>query len=445
MRRSQSRRRLSALAAMATAGTMLVAGCSSSSSAKGGTGTDTSGQVTLKVRLFGTFGFKEAGLFDQYMQLHPNIKIDYSTAEHESDYYTALQTSLASGAGLGDVQGIEVGHVADVTHNLGDKFVDLNTLGAASLKGDFYDWKWQASMTSDGKQLGLGTDIGPLAVCYRADLFKQAGMPTDTASVSALWSNGWDGYVAAGQKYMQNAPAGSHWVDSAASVFDTMVGQSATQYVDGSGKVIIDSNPVVKAAWDESMKIATTNLTAAESEWTPAWNTSFSTGSFATIPCPAWMLGYIKKNAEKIPGKWNVATVPGGGGDWGGSYLAIPKASKHQKEAYDLIAWLSDAKQQETLFTKVGAFPSNQKAAAATSVASYTDTFFSGPDGSTPAPIGKIFADSAAKLVVATRGPKDGDIQTAVNNGIGRVETQHQDPGASWSTVKTDVAKATAS
>lgn len=440
MRRAQSRRRLTALTALALAGVMAVTGCSSADPDDGGS----SGQVTLKVRLFGTFGYKEAGLLDQYTKLHPNIKIDYSTTQQESDYYTALQTSLASGAGLGDVQGIEVGHVADVTHNLGDKFVDLNTLGASSLKGDFYDWKWQASMTPDGKQLGLGTDIGPLAICYRADLFKQAGLPTDSASVSALWSGGWDGYIEAGQKYMQKAPADSHWVDTASGIFNTMLGQSPTQFYDSSGKVIWDSNPAVKAAWDKSMKIATSNLTAAQGQFSQTWNTSFSTGKFATIACPAWMIGYIKSNAAALSGKWNVASIPGGGGNWGGSYLAIPKASKHQKEAYDLIAWLSAAQQQATLFTKVGNYPSNKQAAADPSVAGATDQFFSGPDGSTPAPIGKIFADSAGKLVVAIRGPKDGNIQDLIDKGIGRVETQHQDPDASWAKVKADIAAALA-
>ncbi|WP_198540073.1 extracellular solute-binding protein [Streptomyces sp. CT34] len=420
------------------ANAVAVTGCSSSQSNEG----SSSGQVILKVRLFGTFGYKEAGLFDAYMKLHPNIRIDYSTTEQESGYYTALQTSLASGSGLGDVQGLEVGHIADATHNLGDKFVDLNTLGASSLKNNFYDWKWQASMTPDGKQIGLGNDIGPLAICYRADLFEQAGLPTDSASVSALWAHGWDGYVQAGQKYLQHAPAGSHWVDTASGIYNTIIGQSRQQYYDGSGKVVWDSNPAVKSAWDESMKIATTDMTAGLSQYSQNWNTSFATGSFATIACPSWMIGYIKSQAGSAKGRWSVATIPGGGGDWGGSYLAIPKASKHQKEAYDLIAWLTSARQEATLFANVGMFPSNRKAAADPSVTGATDTYFSGPDGKSAAAIGKIFGDSAAKLTVATTGSKDGTIRDAIDRGIARVETQHRSPDESWSQVKTDIAAA---
>src|SRR5215475_13278668 len=121
----RTRRKGLALASALAAVVLIAAGCSSSSS-----DSSSGSKTTLKVRLFGTFGYKEAGLFDQYQKLHPNIKIDYTTVEQEATYWTALQTGLASGAGLGDVQGIEVGRIAATTSQLSDKFVDLNTLGA---------------------------------------------------------------------------------------------------------------------------------------------------------------------------------------------------------------------------------------------------------------------------------------------------------------------------
>ncbi len=179
------------------------------------------------MRLFGTFGYKEAGLFDQYQKLHPNIKIDYTTVEQEATYWTALQTSLV----LRRRSRRRAGHRGrpDRGRHLAaqaDKFVDLNTLGAASLKDNFYAWKWQES-TAGGKQLGLGTDIGPLAICYRTDLFKAAGLPTDPTQVSALWANGWDGYVAAGQQYKaQRRSPDSTGPTRAGGMFNAVIGQS---------------------------------------------------------------------------------------------------------------------------------------------------------------------------------------------------------------------------
>ena len=94
------------------------------------------------------------------------------------------------------------------------------------------------------------------------------------------------------------------------------------------------------------MQVAAGGLSAKLSQFSTAWNVAFTTGSFATIACPSWMVGYIKSEAGAMTGYWNIASIPGGGGDWGGSYLGIPKASKHQKEAYDLISWLTAAEQQ---------------------------------------------------------------------------------------------------
>ena len=258
------------------------------------------------------------------------------------------------------------------------------------------------------KQLGLGTDIGPLAICYRTDLFKAAGLPTDPTQVSALWANGWDGYVAAGQQYKAHAKAGQYWTDTAGGMFNAVIGQSTNQYYDASGKLIVDSNPAVKAAWDESMKVAAGGLSAKLSQFSTAWNVAFTTGTFATIACPSWMVGYIKSEAGAMSGQWNIANIPGGGGDWGGSYLAIPKASKHQKEAYDLISWLTAAEQQAAVFKAVGNFPSNSKAAADPTVASATDKYFSGgtdPNNPVGAPIGKIFGDSAGEAAAGRPRP----------------------------------------
>jgi cellobiose transport system substrate-binding protein len=416
-----------AIAGILAASLALTAACSSSSG-------NSSGQITLKVRLFGTFGYKEAGLFDQYEKAHPNIKIDYSTVEQEATYWTGLQTSLASGAGLGDVQGIEVGRIAAVTSQLGDKFVDLNQYGAGDVKGDFYPWKFAAGTTADGKVIGLGTDIGPLALCYRADLFKAAGLPSDPSSVSALWaSNGWDGFVAAGQQYMSHAPAGSHWVDTAGGFFNAIIGQSANQYYDKSGNVVATTNPAVKAAWDESVKM-TGNLSAALSQFSTAWNVAFTTGTFATIACPSWMVGYIKSEAGAMSGQWNIASIPGGGGNWGGSYLGVPAKADHPKEAADLVKWLTAADQEAAIFKAVGNFPSNSKAASSADVANATDAYFSGGtgDAKTPAPIGKIFGESASNLVVAITGPHDGDIKNAISTALTRVETGQQSAADSW-------------
>ena len=417
-----ARRATLRLGAVALAGALLAA-CGSGSS---GSSADKGGKVTLTIGLFGTFGFKEAGLYKEYEKLHPNVTIKESSTENEADYWPALQTRLAGGGGLADIQGIEVGRIAAVTQQQSDKFEDLSAFGAKSLKGDYSAAKWAAATTSDGRVMGLGTDQGPEAICYRSDLFKKAGLPTDRAELAKKWAT-WDDYLKLGKQYQAKAGAKSHWMDSVGSLYSLIVGQQKERYYDASGKLIYDKNPAIKSAWDTSVTAAKDGLSAKLAQWTPAWNQAFSSGSFATLGCPAWMLGYIKGQAgTTAKGKWDVAPLPGGvSGNWGGSYLAIPKGSSHAKEAYDLMKWLTAAPQQAKLFKKQGSFPSNL--GAITAVKDVKDPYFSN------APIGELFGTAAETSPVQVLGVHDQDVSTQITNALGEVERKNTSSSTAWS------------
>lgn len=250
--RRATRRAAVRVGAVALAGSLLAAcgsgGTDASSDAAGG-------DITLTVDLFGSFGYKEAGLYAEYEKLHPGITIKQTDTEDEQDYWKSLQTRLAGGGGLADVQGIEVGRIASVTQQQADKFEDLKRYGAADLKDEFAEAKWSAATTQDGRVLGLGTDVGPEAMCYRSDLLKQAGLPTDREELAQRWST-WDGYLELGKQYKAKAPAGSAWMDSVGSLFTIMIGQEKERYYDASGALVYDTNPAVKAAWDAAADAA---------------------------------------------------------------------------------------------------------------------------------------------------------------------------------------------
>ncbi|MFI1395594.1 ABC transporter substrate-binding protein [Streptomyces sp. NPDC020681] len=420
------------LGAVVLAGALLAACGSGSSDSSSGSA---DGKVTLTVDLFGSFGYKEAGLYAEYEKLHPNVKIKQSDTEDEQDYWKSLQTRLAGGGGLADVQGIEVGRIAAVTQQQADKFEDLKKYGADKLKGQFADAKWSAALGKEGQVLGLGTDVGPEAMCYRTDLFKQAGLPTDRTELAAKWST-WDGYLALGKEFKKKAPAKSAWLDSVGSLYTIMVGQQKERYYDASGKLIYEENPAIKEAWDASTAAAEAGLSAKLDQWSPQWNQAFTAGSFATMPCPAWMLGYIRGQAgDAGKGKWDIAKLPAGAGNWGGSYLSIPRAAKHKKEAYELIQWLTAPEQQAKLFQKVGNFPSSTGAIA--KVATATDPYFSG------APIGQIFGDAAKAAPVQVLGVHDKSVADQITNALSEVERKGTAPDKAWSTAKKNVKNAT--
>jgi cellobiose transport system substrate-binding protein len=431
MRRAHTGRVLAALCAALLAGTA-VAGCGSDDDDSDGS--SDGGKVTINVGLFGTFGFKEAGLYDEYERLHPNIKIVQHDTEKEEVYWPALQTRLAGGGGVDDIQGIEVGRVVDVAQNQADKWLDLNTLGAQAETADYLPWKSKAITTKDGKVLGLGTDVGPMAICYRKDLLQQAGLPTDRAELAQRWST-WEGYLELGRQFKGGAPGGSSWMDSATGMYNAMIGQQQTFYYDAGGKLIYDTNPAVKNAWDLAATAGEQGLTAKLTQFQADWNQAFAKGAFATISCPAWMIGYIKEQAgDAGNGKWDVAAAPGGTGNWGGSYLAIPKNAKHPQEAYDLLKWLTAKEQQITLFTKRGSFPS--RVSAIQQVSATTDPYFSN------APIGQIFSASAERMPVQTLGVRDNDIKVNIQNGLIAIEAQGVKRDDAWKQARDSIKSA---
>jgi cellobiose transport system substrate-binding protein len=430
--------RVITLLAVAAALVLAALGCGGDDSVSGGPETAAAGteKVTLTVGLFGTFGYKEAGLYDEYMTLHPNVTIKETSIEFEQDYYQALQTHLAAGAGLSDVQGIEVARIAEVTQTQADKFVDLRDLGADDLESTFFPWKWGAATSPEGAVVGLGTDTGPLAICYRTDLFKKAGLPTDREELASMWQT-WPDFIEVGKQYAAKAPDDSAFMDSASGYYNAIIGQSETQYYDADGNPIYDTNPAVKDAWDLAVSAIQAGLTAKLKQFDQPWNQAFANGRFATIACPAWMIGYIKGQAgDSSSGKWDVAPIPGGGGNWGGSYLAIPTASEHQQEAYDLIQWLTAPEQQVKMWTQAQHFPSSSTAAEDDAVAAASDEYFSN------APVGELFKESADNLTVAILGPKDGVIKDTISNGLLRVDQQGEDPDTAWQKTMDEIASA---
>ncbi|MEV6207047.1 hypothetical protein [Kitasatospora sp. NPDC051914] len=71
--------------------------------------------------------------------------------------------------------------------------------------------------SADGKALfGLGPDMGGMALCYRSDLFKAAGLPTERGQVSALLTDR-PACTAAGKRFLANSPDKNvKWFDRAA-------------------------------------------------------------------------------------------------------------------------------------------------------------------------------------------------------------------------------------
>ncbi|MER5644862.1 ABC transporter substrate-binding protein [Streptosporangium sp. NPDC002524] len=416
------------LAAGVLAAGMLTAGCGGGSPSTGSTPTD--GKITLTLNLFGNMGFKE--LYAKYEAAHPNIKIVERTSAY-NDHHRNLAAHLATRSGTADVEAIDTGFVAQF-RNQPQHFADLRQHGADQLKDRWLPWKWEASLAKSGAQIGYGTDVGGLAMCYRRDLFEKAGLPTGRDEVSKLWPD-WTSYFETGKRYTAKKPEGAAFFDGGPQVFNAMVGQAETGYYDAQDNVVVATNPAIRAAYDEVLKAVADGQSAKLVGSSPAWNTGFAKSQFATIACPAWMLAKIQDQGKDFAGQWDVAAIPGGGGNWGGSYLTVPAQSKHLKEAVELITWLTAPEQQIEVFAKHGILPSTVATYDKPEVTGLKHEFFN------DAPIGQIFTTAARNLKPQHQGPRAGDIQTAIRDSINRVEEGKQDGAEAWTQMLEDVER----
>jgi cellobiose transport system substrate-binding protein len=389
-------RRLRTVAAAALAAGLALgpAACSKSDDGGGGSG---GGKVKLTVDTFGNFGYTKA--LQDFNASHPNIEAVERKNGQLNDFSPKLAQWIATGSGAGDVVGLEEGLLLLYLRQP-DKFVNLMDQGGQELESRFPKWKFERGKAKTGELIGIGTDVGGLATCYRKDLFQQAGLPTDREQVSQLIST-WDKYIEAGKQFKASGVK-AKWIDSATSIMQPYIMQnSTTWFFDQSDKFIGDTNPVVKQAWNLGLQMAQEGLTGKLVRWQPDWSAAFKNSAFATVPCASWYAGgTIKDNAGPgLAGKWDIANIPGGSGNWGGSYLAIPKQSKHPKEAYELIKFLSSKEGQLDSFQEAGGMPSNLEAAADPVFADKTNDYLSN------APFGKIFSESVKNLQPVYLGP----------------------------------------
>ncbi|MFF9912685.1 ABC transporter substrate-binding protein [Streptomyces sp. NPDC013457] len=433
--RSRQARRRTAWAAVAGVAVCaaLITGCG------GDGGSDEAGgdgRITLRIGTFGSFGYDDktgAKLYAEYEKAHPNIRIVESNVADGQKYWDTLKLRLSRNSGLADIQALEVGYVAEATGPaMADKWVDLGTTGGADL-GSYLDWKVKQATTADGKVIGLGTDIGPMAICYNKELFAKAKLPTDRAAVGALWQGDWAKFLKTGETYKKAAPPGTSFHDSASGLFNAVVSSEAVQYADTKGELDYENSPGVKKAWDTAVAAAQGGLTAKLRQFDEkgTWNAAFKNSAFATVACPSWMTGIIKDQAGAAnQGKWDIAAPPVAG-NWGGSFLAVPKSGKHAKEAAELAAWLTAPAQHAKVFGVNGNIPSTKDTLSSAAVQDAKLPYF----GDTP--VGRIYSEAAAGITPAPISRWDGQVKTFLtDNGILDIEQRGTDPAKAWENVR---------
>jgi multiple sugar transport system substrate-binding protein len=293
---------------------------------------------------------------DEWNQTHPNIKVNYLNAGAGNAEYTKLNTALQANSDIPDVVQIEYQHLP--YYIVQGVLLDLVDYGANDVKSQFVPWTW--SQVSQGEGVyAYPQDAGPMVMFCNNAVLDKYGIEVPTT---------WDEFATAAAAlhaadpnvYLSNLTADQGW-------FFGMLWQSGAQpfVVNGKDITINFTSPEVMRVvklWGDMMKAGV--LSPIET-YTNDWNTAIGNGTIACWQAGAWGT-YISGYGPDYAGKWKVYLMPqwtAGGqvnGNYGGSTIAVMKASAHPAEAAQFDQWLNTDPKVTLELTnpdKAGLFP----------------------------------------------------------------------------------------
>ncbi len=393
---------------------LILFACSNDDGNASGEGDGSDGNSGEKVELdFWVFGATNyESLAKEYEKENPNVTIKIRKSEL-GDHHNSLFTAISSGTGAPDLTMIEVDQL-DRFREAQERFTNLYDLGAGDIQDKYLDWKWKVAENESGDFLfGLPTDIGPKAMYYHTGVFENAGLPTDPAEVKEQISSPEAFKEAAAT--VQEA-TGKPMVDSMEMAFRANMDALEVSYFNREGELLIE-NPdnKVKDAYDFAVELNDQGYVGSYEMWTPEWATALNKGEFAVEMAPAWLKGYMTENAPEAEGEWRVTTLPEQfSGNWGGSYISIPKETEHPEEVYKFSKWLVNPENQLKSFVESGLFPSTPDTYEMEEFTQNSDEYFGGQNTA------EVFAEAAQKVTATYKGPNyvtvNNEILTALQN-----------------------------
>jgi cellobiose transport system substrate-binding protein len=222
-----------------------------------------------------------------------------------TNFDTKLRTSLAGGAYIPDVTWINSNN--SLYYRNENQFVDMNELGAADLKDDYYEWKWNLGNTPEGRFCFFPLDIGPTGFYFRADIFDEAGLPSDPDEMSSAIDT-WEKFFEVGEELKEQS--GATMLSTASTVYDAILNASPDRYFDENDQPIfeVDGNSV-RTAWDTAVAAIEAGVVSSlqtDSDKNAAWTSGKCAGNISA----AWWAQILEEAAPDTSGNWRIADPP---------------------------------------------------------------------------------------------------------------------------------------
>lgn len=332
---------------------------------------------------------------------------------------TKLRTSLAGKAYIPDISAINSN--ASLYFPNENLFTDLNKFGAASHKGEYYDWKWSLGTTPTGRFCFWPMDTGPTGFYYRQDIFAKAGLPSDHAQLSTAIQT-WNGFIDVGKRL--RAKVNSAMIINAQTIFDRFIDASPERYFDKNNKPLFDQpGSAIKKAWNTAVQAIRAGITA-NLQTTTDQNAGWANGRVAGNVSAVWWAQTLQVTAPATKGKWRIASQPVRAGNYGGSFLSVPTSCKDPQAAFDFIRWLTSPDNQAKSFNAIKLFPSTLASFTSGIMKSEGDFFGSQS-------VLAFFSKAAEQVPTSFVSTYESQV-TAFDTEITNVEAAGKDPDRAW-------------
>lgn len=253
--------------------------------------------------------------------------------------YAKMFSALKAGTGAPDLAQVEYQEIPGFL--LEEGLVDLTAYGADEDADQFVDWQWQQGVFGDGVY-AIPQAAGPMALFYRADLFKKWGIePPKT----------WDDYRVAAQTIRDKDPEAyiSTFPPGNSAWFTSVAWQAGASWfgVDDKGWSVNMTDPAtieVADYWDSMVR---DDLVKTEPDFANGWYKDLQDGSVVAWVGAQWGDAILSGNAPDTSGKWAVAPIPQWeegdfrSANWGGSSTAVLTGTEYVKDAKDFAVWLN--------------------------------------------------------------------------------------------------------
>ncbi|MEY8751089.1 ABC transporter substrate-binding protein [Alkalicoccobacillus gibsonii] len=354
----------------------------------------------------------------------PGVKINAQKVGGE--YKTKLHTALIAGNGP-DI--VAMNDWASEYLQYSDKFVNLNEYDVEEIKDDYLDWKWNLAIDPEtDTMIALPIDTGPTVLYYRADLFEEAGLPSEPDDVAEQIDT-WDAYVEAGEQMKDRT--GVFMFDNLLRTYLQNIEQQPDKYFTTDEEYIGDGGSV-REAWDMTMKVNELQLTPRIADGER--NAALNNGSIASFIGAVWEANILKDAAPDTAGEWRITAAPGGAGNNGGSFLGVLESTEDKDLAVEITKALVSTESQKEHYLGVELFPSTIETIESEDLYQ-PDPFFGDQV------VMEVYAEAAKDVPLTYYGNLYGPLRSYFEDELTLVERGNKDPDAAWEDVQTKISR----